>query len=247
MFSAGAGVAGVTKKVAGVVENDTGSNKPSAGKEIIDTPTDVGPGRQFQGADKSIDVRNQVHSDAKPSVDDLMGVNKSVDDEGQIDEFTTERGVKSAPGRTLSDNLTTTPELQQQQKDTKVSIADVLDDMKISQTLKRSKVLIQNNERHLEDLEGLYSEAVLVEDHEEALSLAEEYKEVAGKQIESVSDFITAREKDMGKKKTLLSQTDKDDVTVYTNQLGTKSGNMVTAQVQAIRMKENQEFMDWND
>jgi hypothetical protein len=251
MFAAGAGVA----KLAGTYENKDGSVKPQEGKGAPTKPINVGPGREFKGADTSEDVREQSPGTKRPTVDDLMGVNKAGEDL-EIDDLIVEDeevepgakiGEKSSPGRTLSDNLQVTPEQQKQQKDTQVSIEGILEDMEIKQSLKKNKVVLQNNERHLADIEALYGESVILDDHEEALSLAEQFQEVATKQVAAVTEFMSARESDMTKKQLEQTQAERDAAQIYKSELQAKIGNMLNTQVSAIRIKENQEFMDFAD
>jgi len=235
---------GAAKVVKGVFKNDDGSTKPGEGKIPGDNVQKHEKGREFIAPDNDNDVRGLTPA-GKQTVDDMMGVTpEDMITEADVDPDA-QMGEKQ--GRELSEDLTTTPKMKEKQENTQASLVDVLDTMSLSQDLKRQKVQIQNADRHLEDLQGLFDEAIIVEDHEEALSLAEEYKAVAGKQIETVGQFIDTRGKSMGKKKTEMAQGERDTAQLYTQDLGKKAGTMVTSQVQAIRVKENQEFIDFAD
>jgi hypothetical protein len=189
--------------------------------------------------DKDLNLNDRTDASGNPNVKTLFGL-----DGKETTEATPEN---PGDGVALSNDLQTTPRQNEEQHTTNSSIETVVEDISLKKASQQETVAIQNNDRQMQNLQGMYNDAVGLEDHEAALEIAEQYKQVADDTAQRLQKFQAVKTRRLEKDKKLQNPKEVTEVSLYLDELTRKSGDMVTKQTQAVKMQEAQREMDFEE
>jgi len=230
---AGFGVAaipGAAVNFTSDVRSSSGADKSSAVKTSegvtlvpahdVATPdaTDVTPGR------------------TKPTVSTLMG-------EEKIQTEPKEDGE----GKVVSNRLDVTDEQTKSQFDSNQSVKDIIEKVAVEKNQQKLAIDINSSESRLKNLEGFYEDALLDEDHEGALQVAEMMQDETTKLTQNYQALSMNHLKDLDNKKLLPDPDELTDIELHVQKINDRSNKAVAAQktaVNNIRIQEQQNFIE---
>jgi hypothetical protein len=185
------------------------------------------------------DVAQSTPKSGRPTVKNMLGL-----DSGDSD---VEVGEATPDGVSVGANLNTTAEQGAGQIKTNEGVKAIIEKIANEKVNKDSEIAINSGEAKLESLEGFYEDAVLDEDHEGALRIAEMMKAEADNLTKNYQTLSQAYLKDLTQKKLLPDQDEFTDIELHVAKVNERVNKAVASQKTAlnnIRIQEQQNYID---
>ena len=244
-----------TAAVAGQqeVKDEPKTNASDLNKQRDVEAENVAPGRTVvKKTPETVtpDIRSESKADGNPTVEHLM----AVDDRGEgvtVDDLVSPEQEKaleegdmdhpSLQGRSLSDDLQSTPKQKATQLGTNDSIKSILEDVRLNKGLKKAESQIIATENEMDKAREAYT-MFHDQDTQSALDAARRYQSLAQQQAEQLKTFAAQKQEFLMKDNGTMSQDEITGIEVYNQENLEDSAKVVQGLEKRVAFEEAQKL-----